>query len=164
MSNFLPISQAAKVLGTSPAALRKKLQRGRILGKKDIAGKWLVDVGQGETNPVPLSSPSMDTQESPVSASTLREIEILTAENNRLNERYDQLLKINEQLVNQHENEQVLRRDMQQQLASVTEQLGQLRADTQPLLEDRTRIRAEHKTLKTAVVDLLTHLTTRNKQ
>ena len=164
MSTFLPISQAAKVLGTTPAALRKKLQRGRISGKKDISGKWLVDVGQGDTQNVHLSNHKMDSKEETLSASSVREIEILTAENNRLNERYDQLLKVNEQLVNQQENEQVLRRDMQKQLAAVTEQLANLRTETVPLLEDRSRLGAEHKTLKVAVVELLTHLTKRNKQ
>ena len=164
MSTFLPISQAAKVLGTTPAALRKKLQRGRISGKKDISGKWLVDVGQGDTQNVHLSNHKVDSKEETLSASSVREIEILTAENNRLNERYDQLLKVNEQLVNQQENEQVLRRDMQKQLAAVTEQLANLRTETVPLLEDRSRLGAEHKTLKVAVVDLLNHLTKRNKQ
>ena len=105
----------------------------------------------------------MDIQEEQVSTYSVREIEILTAENNRLNERYDQLLKINAQLVDQQENEQVLRRDMQKQLAAVTEQLANLRTETVPLLEDRSRLGAEHKTLKVAVVELLTHLTTRNK-
>jgi hypothetical protein len=164
MSSFLPISQAAKVLGTTPAALRKKLQRGRISGKKDISGKWLVDVGQGDTQSVHLSYHKVDIQEEPVSASTTKEIEILTAENNRLNERYDQLLKINAQLVSQQENEQVLRRDMQRQLVAVTEQLANLHTETVPLLEDRSRLGVEHKTLKVAVVELLTHLTKRNKQ
>ena len=163
MSSFLPISQAAKVLGTTPAALRKKLQRGRISGKKDNSGKWLVDVGQGDTQSVHLSYDKMDIKEEPVSASSIREIEILTAENKRLNERYDQLLKINAQLIDQQENEQVLRRDMQRQLVAVTEQLANLRTETVPLLEDRSRLGAEHKTLKVAVVELLTHLTTRNK-
>jgi predicted ArsR family transcriptional regulator len=164
MSSFLPINQAAKVLGTTPAALRKKLQRGRISGKKDISGKWLVDVGQGDTQSVHLSYHKMDFQEEQVSTYSVREIEILTAENNRLNERYDQLLRINAQLVDQQENEQVLRRDMQKQLAAVTEQLANLRTETVPLLEDRSRLGAEHKTLKVAVVDLLNHLTNRNKQ
>jgi hypothetical protein len=163
MSTFIPINQAAKVLGTTPAALRKKLQRGRISGKKDNSGKWLVDVGQGETQSVHLSYDKMDIKEETVSASSIREIEILTAENKRLNERYDQLLKINTQLIDQQENEQVLRRDMQRQLVAVTEQLANLHTETVPLLEDRSRLGAEHKTLKVAVVELLTHLTTRNK-
>jgi hypothetical protein len=158
MSTFVPLRQAAKQLGTTPDALRKKLQRGSIQGKKDSAGKWLVDVGHRDGHPVYLSHPEVDNQQDKIQPSNQREIENLQRENDRLNVRYDQLMKLNEQLISQQENEQVLRRDMQHQISAMADQLVRLQEARQPLLEDRNRLQTEHKTLKMAVSGLIKHI------
>ena len=156
MSNFVPLRQAAKQLETTPDALRKRLQRGRIQGKKDSSGKWLVDVGHRGGQPVYLSHPKVDTVEETNLPKNQREIELLQRENDKLNERFDRIMLVNEQLVKQHENEQILRREMQAQL-------GQLRSDHIPLLEDKSRLQEEHKSLKGAVMDLIKHISTKNQ-
>jgi len=163
MSTFVPLRQAARQLDTTPDALRKRLQRGRIQGKKDSSGKWLVDVGHRDGHPVYPSYPKVDTVEETNLPKNQREIELLQRENDNLNERFDRIMLVNEQLVKQHENEQILRRDMQKQLTGLTAQLGQLRSDQIPLLEDKSRLKAEHKSLKWAVMDLIKHISTKNK-
>tara|TARA_R110000782_G_scaffold78253_2_gene154768 strand:- start:635 stop:1129 length:495 start_codon:yes stop_codon:yes gene_type:complete len=163
MSNFVPLRQAAKQLETTPDALRKRLQRGRIQGKKDSSGKWLVDVGHEGGQSVYLSHPKVDIVEEASPPKNQREIELLQSENDKLNERFDKLMLVNEQLIKQHENEQVLRRDMQTQLTGLTTQLGQLRSEHFPLLEDKSRLQAEHKSLKGAVMDLIKHISKKNK-
>jgi hypothetical protein len=163
MSTFVTLRQAAKQLGTTPDALRKKLQRGSIQGKKDSSGKWLVDVGHRDGHPVYPSHPKVDTVEEAVPPKNQREIELLQRENDKLNERFDRLMLVNEQLIKQHENEQILRRDMQTQLTGLTAQLGQLRSEYFPLLEDKSRLKEEHKSLKVAVMDLIKHISTKNK-
>tara|TARA_R110000803_G_scaffold204314_1_gene270240 strand:+ start:486 stop:980 length:495 start_codon:yes stop_codon:yes gene_type:complete len=163
MSNFVPLRQAAKQLDTTPNALRKRLQRGRIQGKKDSSGKWLVDVGHEGGQSVYLSHPKVDIVEEASPPKNQREIELLQSENDKLNERFDKLMLVNEQLIKQHENEQVLRRDMQTQLTGLTTQLGQLRSEHFPLLEDKSRLQAEHKSLKGAVMDLIKHISKKNK-
>ena len=163
MSNFVPLRQASKQLGTTPAALRKRLQRGSIGGKKDSAGRWLVDVGHQNGQPVYLSRPKVDTVEEESLPKNQREIELLQRENDKLNERFDKLMLVNEQLIKQHENEQILRRDMQTQLTGLTAQLGQLRSEHFPLLEDKSRLKEEHKSLKMAVMDLIKHISIKNR-
>ena len=162
MSTFVPLRQAAKQLDTTPNALRKRLQRGRIQGKKDSSGKWLVDVGHRGGQPVYLSHPKVDTVEETNLPKNQREIELLQRENDKLNERFDRIMLVNEQLVKQHENEQILRREMQAQLTGLTAQLGQLKSDI-PLLEDKSRLQEEHKSLKGAVMDLIKHISTKNQ-
>lgn len=161
MSTFVPLPQAANQLGTTLGALRKRLQRGSIQGKKDSAGKWLVDVGHPDGHPVYLSYPKVDNQQDKIQPSNQREIENLQRENDRLNARYDQLMKLNEQLISQQENEQVLRRDMQHQISGMADQLGRLQEARQPLLEDGNRLEIEHKTLKMAVSELIKHVMSR---
>ena len=163
MSTFVPLRQAAKQLGTTPAALRKRLQRGSIGGKKDSAGRWLVDVGHQDGQPVYLSHPKVNTAEEESLPKNQREIELLQRENDKLNERFDKLMIVNEQLIKQHENEQILRRDMQTQLTGLTAQLGQLRSEHFPLLQDKSRLKEEHKSLKMAVMGLIKHISTKNK-
>jgi len=163
MPTFVPLRQAAKQLGTTPAALRKRLQRGSIGGKKDSAGRWLVDVGHQDGQSVYLSHPKVDTVEEESLPKNQREIELLQRENDKLNERFDKLMIVNEQLIKQHENEQILRRDMQTQLTGLTAQLGQLRSEHFPLLEDKSRLKEEHRSLKVAVMDLIKHISTKNK-
>lgn len=163
MSTFVPLRQAAKQLDTTPAALRKRLQRGSIGGKKDSAGRWLVDVRHQDGQPVYLSYPKVDNVEGESPPKNQKEIELLQRENDKLNDRFDKLMLVNEQLVKQHENEQILRRDMQTQLTGLTAQLGQLRSEYFPLLEDKSRLQAQHKSLKGAVMDLIKHISTKNK-
>ena len=105
----------------------------------------------------------MDTVEEAVPPKNQREIELLQRENDKLNERFDRLMLVNEQLIKQHENEQILRRDMQTQLTGLTAQLGQLRSEKIPLLEDKSRLKADLKSLKGAVMDLIKHISTKNK-
>jgi chromosome segregation ATPase len=105
----------------------------------------------------------VDTVEEAVPPKNQREIELLQRENDKLNERFDRLMLVNEQLIKQHENEQILRRDMQTQLTGLTAQLGQLRSEYFPLLEDKSRLKEEHKSLKVAVMDLIKHISTKNK-
>lgn len=163
MPTFVPLRQAAKQLGTTPAALRKRLQRGSIGGKKDSAGRWLVDVGHQDGQHVYLSHPKVDTVEEESLPKNQREIDLLQRENDKLNERFDKLMIVNEQLIKQHENEQILRRDMQTQLTGLTAQLGQLRSEHFPLLQDKSRLKEEHKSLKMAVMGLIKHMSTKNK-
>jgi chromosome segregation ATPase len=105
----------------------------------------------------------VDTVEEAVPPKNQREIELLQRENDKLNERFDRLMLVNEQLIKQHENEQILRRDMQTQLTGLTAQLGQLRSEKIPLLEDKSRLKADLKSLKVAVMDLIQHISTKNK-
>ena len=128
----------------------------------DIWWIVLVYVGHRDGHPVYPSYPKVDTVEETNLPKNQREIELLQRENDKLNERFDRIMLVNEQLVKQHENEQILRREMQAQLTGLTAQLGQLKSDI-PLLEDKSRLQEEHKSLKGAVMDLIKHISTKNQ-
>jgi len=119
---FVPLSEAADMLGISRDAARKRLKRGNLRGKRDGNGRWLVEVDSRVDNVQDASMDSgvdMSTSASPHDSALVQfqkdEIDRLRHDNERLNERVDKLIQ-------QQENEQVLRRQLQAQLERLAEQ------------------------------------------
>ncbi len=50
--HLLDIIEAAEQLGTTPAALRKRIERGRLRGRK-IRGRWFVELSSLQDVPTP---------------------------------------------------------------------------------------------------------------
>lgn len=162
---YVSLDTAAKGLGISVAAVRKRLQRGSLSGKKNSSGRWMVLVTEDMKEPrtITTTSPmtldnSPTTQEDSHKTEPTSAIAALERENERLNSTVQKLLEQQEKLINQTENEQVLRREAQQQITHLTNQLADLSTKNVALLEDKSGTERQFSTLKKSVVQLLNYL------
>jgi excisionase family DNA binding protein len=114
----LTIQQAAVRLGISSDAVRMRFKRGRIRGYKKGGRIWIVlDNSLDMTQHNPDQGGPRDDGWTLAARLQTEQLERLKRDNERLNDRIDQLMAV-------VEREQILRRQTQVQLARLLERMG----------------------------------------
>ena len=92
------------------------------------------------------------------------DIALLERENTRLQDTITRLLDQQDSLIKQTENEQILRRESQEQVLKLTNQLSNLSERNVNLLEDNTKLDKSQTILKKAVVQLISYVAAKKKK
>ena len=92
------------------------------------------------------------------------DIALLERENARLQDTITRLLDQQDRLIKQTENEQILRRESQEQVLKLTNQLSNLSERNVNLLEDNTKLDKSQTILKKAVVQLISYVAAKKKK
>lgn len=157
MSNYVSLAVAARHAGISTEAMRKRIKRNKVEAKKDASGNWLVRL---DKSPDTLDErlPTRHGQVSnPKNDLILLQQQVIEEQKETIR----QLLSQQEKLIQQNENEQVLRRTAQDQLIALTGRMADMSTQAVPMLLDRQKLRVaeeERATLKTAVMQLLSYI------
>lgn len=159
---YVDLETASKNLNMSIAAIRKGLQRGNFSGKKNAKGAWVLQLtpkimamSRQQIGQQLSQEKKIDNEEETSIHST---VAILERENARLQLTITRLLDQQDSLIKQTENEQILRRESQEQVLKLTNQLSHLSNRNVTLLEDNSQLGKEQTMLKRAVVQLLTYV------
>ena len=157
MSNYVSLAVAARHAGISTEAMRKRIKRNKVEAKKNASGNWLVRLDK-HPDKQDKSPPTVQGQPS-THHTDLIQLQQQVIEEQK--ETIRQLLSQQQQLIQQNENEQVLRRTAQDQLIALTGRMADMSAQTVPMLLDRQKLRVaeeERATLKTAVMQLISYI------
>ena len=169
---FVDLDTASKNLNMSVSAIRKRLQRGTFSGKKNAKGAWvleltpeIMDIGRTVAGQRPIQDETSEkiTEDKPEKIMH-PDIALLERENARLQDTITRLLNQQDNLIKQTENEQILRRESQEQVLKLTNQLSNLSERNVNLLEDNTKLDKSQTILKKAVVQLISYVAAKKKK
>jgi hypothetical protein len=114
-ASWTPLDAAAKLLGISPDATRKRLERGTLKGEKRD-GRWLVDLASADASPDGAGTPLSGQQDA--APDSVRElIDQLKSENAFLRDQLDQRSR---ELADERKRSDVLHREAFARIEALT--------------------------------------------